>query len=678
MPAATPPAQTPPADARAAPVPLTAVNIREPRAKIAEIYQGSGRVVSAAPGRAAPRPGRGDIALNFAGAELREVVQVVLRDLLGVSYVIDQDVRGMVTVNTEGGLAREDLIPALETILEANGASLVRAGQVYRVTRSAAAANAAGDIGVASGGLASGFGVTVYPLAFLGAEEMRKILEPVLPEGRLLRADAGRNLIVIAGGERDQRLARDTIRLFDIDPLADSHVLIESLQHVDATTLAFELDNVFGGLKEGPLSGVVRLIPLDRMNALMVITKQPRYLEEARQWIARLDRTRNAQSRRLFVYYAQNGKAADLAQTLIGVFQPGQLGQARLPLAVPPRPGAPPQPAPDAAPQNAAPSPPGAPDAPRIMADDANNAVLVMATPAEYEAIEEVLAKLDIQPLQVMIEASIIEVSLRDQLRFGVQYFIKSGGLGIADTGSTVLAAGTSALLQPAFPGFAFTLADTNQARLIIDTLSQLTEVNVISSPQVLALNNQTARLQVGDQVPIVVQTSASTFTADTRIVNAIEYRDTGVTLGVTPRVNAGGLVTLEISQEVSDVVPTTTSNIDSPTIQQRKIVSTVAVQGGQTVALGGLIRENSAGGRSGIPGLVDLPVIGVLFGQTTHDIQRTELLVMITPTVLRNERQAADLTSEIRRKYRSLMELEETGVRQPRRLRQKWPWTTE
>lgn len=660
----------------APPPAATAVNIRESKEKIAEIYPATGKSVSAAPSRSGPRPARGDIALNFTGAELREVVQVILRDLLGVSYVIDQDVRGVVTVNTEGGLAREDLIPALETILEANGATLVRAGQVYRVTRSAAAADAAADIGVAGAGAPPGFGVTVYPLNYLGAEEMRKILEPVLPEGRLLRADPARNLIVVAGGERDQRLARDTIRLFDIDPLADSTVLIESLQNVDAATMAFELDNVLGGLKDGPLSGVVRLIPIERMNALMVISKQPRYIEEARQWIARLDRTRNAQGRRLFVYYAQNSKAADLAQTLIGIFQPGQIVPARAPLA-PPRPGAPAQPEPEAAESPAA-APTAAPDAPRIMADDANNAVLVMATPAEYETIEEVLAKLDLQPLQVLIEATIIEVTLRDQLRFGVQYFIKSGGLGITDTGTTVLSAGNSALIQPTFPGFAFTLADTAQARMIIDTLSELTELNVISAPQVLALNNQTARLQVGDQVPIVVQTSASTLTADTRIVNAIEYRDTGVTLGVTPRVNAGGLVTLEISQEVSDVVPTTTSNIDSPTIQQRKIVSTVAVQSGQTVALGGLIRESSMGGRSGIPGLVDLPVVGLLFGQSNSDVQRTELLVMITPTVMRNERQASDITAQIRRKYQALMELEDSGVRRPRRLQQKWPWQSD
>jgi general secretion pathway protein D len=419
------------------------------------------------------------------------------------------------------------------------------------------------------------------------------------------------------------------------------------------------------------------------MNALMVISKQPRYIEEARQWIARLDRTRNAQGRRLFVYYAQNGKASELAQTLIGVFQPGRIVQARAPLT-PLRPGAREQAAPEAAPQDGAAAPnPAQPnaaeaDAPRIMADEANNAVLVMATPAEYETIEEVLAKLDLQPLQVLIEATIIEVTLRDQLRFGVQYFIKSGGLGITDTGTTVLSAVNSALIQPAFPGFAFTLADTNQARFIIDTLSELTELNVISSPQVMALNNQTARLQVGDQVPIVVQTSASTFTADTRIVNAIEYRDTGVTLDVTPRDNAAGLVTLDISQEVSDVVPTTTSNIDSPTIQQRKIVSTVAVQSGQMVVLGGLIRESNRGGRSGIPGLVDLPLIGVLFGQSTSDLQRTELLVMITPTVLRNEREASDLTGEIRRKYHALMELEQDGIRQPRRLKQKWPWSTD
>ena len=191
----------------------------------------------------------------------------------------------------------------------------------------------------------------------------------------------------------------------------------------------------------------------------------------------------------------------------------------------------------------------------------------------------------------------------------------------------------------------------------------------MVSSPQVMVLDNQPAKLHVGDQVPIITQSSISNITDDSRTVNAVEYRDTGVTLEVTPRINASGLVTLEIAQEVSDVVATDTSGIDSPTIQQRQILSTVAIAGGQTVALGGLIRESSNDSRSGVPFLVDLPVVGPLFGDSAADLNRTELLVLLTPSVVRNQREAYDLTASLRNRYQALLDLERDGVRQPRRF---------
>lgn len=649
-------------------------------AKIAEIYPGTGRAADLG-GTRRPQPTtRGDITLNFVGADLREVAQVVLRDLLGLNYSIDADVRGTVTLEFAQPVAREDLLPILEVALEASGAALLRGPGVYRISTAAAAGRRAPLSAGGPGGAADpGFTIAIYPLNYIGAEEVKKVVEPLLGEGRIVRADAQRGLLIVAGNSREQRMVGQTVQLFDVDQLAGTSVLLESLQHVEVGTLAFELDNVFGGLEKGPLAGQVRLVPIERMNAILVFAKQPRYLEEARNWIARLDRTRNAKVRRLFVYYAQNGKAADLAKTLRGVFQPGgaeekspisgvelapalaqQYALAQATQGLPPVPQ--PVNSPPAAAKNSG-------ESVRIIADEKNNAVLLLASPEEYALIEEVLSKLDIQPLQVMIEANIFEVTLRDQLRFGLQYFIKSGGFNITRDGSAVFSAAATGLLQPSFPGFAFTLADADQARFILDTLSQLTEVNVISSPQVMVLDNQSAKLRVGDQVPIITQFSTSTFTADSRTVNTVEYRDTGVTLEVTPRVNASGLVTLEIAQEVSDVVPTTSSSINSPTIQQRKIVSTVAVHGGETVVLGGLIRESSADLKSSIPVLGDLPVIGLLFGNQSADLRRTELLVMLRPVVVRSQREARDLSIDIRRRYQAILEQEGSGLRQPRRF---------
>ncbi len=186
---------------------------------------------------------------------------------------------------------------------------------------------------------------------------------------------------------------------------------------------------------------------------------------------------------------------------------------------------------------------------------------------------------------------------------------------------------------------------------------TEITDVRVISSPQLMVLDNQTARLQVGDQVPIATQSSQSV--EGINLVNTIQFRDTGVILEVTPRVNASGLVVLDVLQEVSDVTETTTSEIDSPTIEQRSIQSTVAVQSGDTIALGGLIRDREEDGVSGIPLLSSIPLLGNLFKTTEKIVRRTELLVLITPRVVRDRREALDVTDELRRRLSTLGPLE-------------------
>jgi general secretion pathway protein D len=297
----------------------------------------------------------------------------------------------------------------------------------------------------------------------------------------------------------------------------------------------------------------------------------------------------------------------------------------------------------------------------RIIADDANNALVIMATPREYRQIESVLRKLDIVPLQVLIEATIAEVTLNEELRYGVQWFFQGGSqsvtLGEGTAAGTIASAASAAVVQ-AFPGFSY-IFNSADIRIILNALEGVTDVNVISSPQLMVLDNQTAILQVGDQVPVPIQTAVSVTDPNAPIVNSVEFRDTGVILSVTPRVNAGGLVTMEIQQEVSDVVPTTTSGIDSPTIQQRRIETTVAVQSGQTVALGGLIRDTKGVSKSGVPFLQDIPVLGALFRNTSNDTGRTELLVLITPRVVRNQGEARRVTDELRRRMRSVAPLE-------------------
>lgn len=283
----------------------------------------------------------------------------------------------------------------------------------------------------------------------------------------------------------------------------------------------------------------------------------------------------------------------------------------------------------------------------RVIADDNTNSLVIRASPPDLRRIQAALEQLDIVPLQVLIEATIAEVTLRDELRYGVEWFFRFGG---QETMLDLAAAG----IAPEVPSFSAVFTSSDDVRLIIEALESVSDVNVVSSPQLMVLDNQTAQLQVGDEVPIVTRQSQGT-EADDLLVASIEQRQTGVILNVTPRVNASGLVRMEIEQEVSDVVPTTTSGINSPTISQRRVASTVAIQSGETVALGGLIRDTDRTEQDGVPGLGRVPVLGWLFGRTAEQDERTELLVLITPRVVRSQEQARAVTDELRRRLRGL-----------------------
>jgi general secretion pathway protein D len=281
-----------------------------------------------------------------------------------------------------------------------------------------------------------------------------------------------------------------------------------------------------------------------------------------------------------------------------------------------------------------------------ITADEVNNSLVILATPQQYATIRTALTELDIAPLQVFLEAAIAEVTLSNDLKFGMQY-------KFSDAHNTVLLSDATAgsTISPIVPGFSYMYTNGASVQAILSTIATKTHVEVISSPKVLVLNNQPATLQVGDRVPVVTEQATSVISPGAPLVNSVQYQDTGVILKVTPRVNAGGLVLLDISQEVSSVTTTTTSGIDSPTIQERKINSSVAVQDGETVALGGLIQDSRDHGRTGIPFLQDIPILGPLFGTTTNNDKRTELMVLIAPHVIDNIAKARGITDELRHK---------------------------
>lgn len=606
----------------------------------------------------------GTVSLNFVNADVRDVAKAVLNDILGVTYTVDSSVQGVVTVETLQPIPLADVLPTLENGLRSSGLGLVERSGSYSIVPLADARRQPAVVG----GGDTGYGSEAITLHYVGATQLKKLFDPMIPENAI-QADPSRNVLLITGTGSERKSLRAMVEQFDVNWLSGMSFALITLQRADSRKMAEELNQIIN-TEGSPSAGLVRLVPVTRLNGIVVISSQPQYIDDVRYWAEELDREGEGGERRLFVYRVQNGRAANLAGVLSSVFGADAnmlSGAAGAGVAMG---------------NNASSAMPSAAAATRasglaatlnattpipamagmatggggqqlrlgesgqsitVTSDDVNNAIVVYATSREYDSIEQALRKLDVLPLQVMIEAVITEVTLNDSLRYGVEWYFKSGGHNFS------LTSGSTKLPVQSFPGFSYLFSEGDGIRTVLNALDELTSINVVSSPQLLVLNNQTALLQVGDQVPISTQSSVSTV-ANSSVINSIEYRDTGVILKVTPRVNDNGLVLLDIAQEVSDVSTTTSSNLDSPTIQQRRLSSSIAVQDGQTVALGGLIRDNLKKGDSGVPLLKDIPVLGHLFGSTTNSRDRTELLVLLTPRVVRGVADAQAITDELRR----------------------------
>jgi len=677
--------QATPADTDAALKPAGAQPIATDRASdalvVPEYYYGSGRVVAEPLGR----PGvttddaADTVSLNFVETGILEVVDVVLSKTLGLNYVIDARVQGTVTARTSKPIPRSAVLPVLENILALNGAAMVEAQGVYNIVPVGAVASLPKVVVTPSRHpQRQGVGIHVIPLEFASVASVRDIVASLVSPGHQLAVDHARNILIYTGPAQEARAIAEMVAVLDVDVLAGMSFALFPVQSSDARDVAGELEALFSEDAVGALGGVIRFLPIERLNAILAIASRPAHLKHAGEWVARLDRADAGAGQRVFVYYAKNSRASDLTEILNEVFQGAPSGRDEIVSRAAVAPGlepveliAPPRVLPDADQSAEVEMPPAAlafapAETPgpgilrisgdsgiRFVADDRNNAVVIIATAEQFGMIEATLRKLDILPLQVLIEATIAEVALNDALQYGLQWAFETGDF------SAALSNNFLGIVAQSFPGFNLVL-DTSDARAVLSALSEVTDVEVVSSPQLMVLDNQTARLQVGDQVPVSTGTLAEVGSNEltTTIASSITYVDTGVILEVTPRVNASGLVTLDIALDVSDAIFTETSDIDSPTIQQRSIVTTIAVQSGETVALGGLIRERSEEAVSGIPILMDIPLLGNLFKTTGQVAQRTELLVLITPRVVRGAAQARAVTDELRKRLTVLQDV--------------------
>jgi len=618
------------------------------------------------------------VTLNFEQAALPEFLRVVFETILQDNYLISPQVNGTVTLHTTRPVTKDAVQSILEEVLQQNGAALIRDQGVYKVIPLANAESSARSpsIGRFSRGGSAGYSIQVVPLQHVSARELQKIIEPFVPDGSSVRIDEARNVLILSGPKYrlDELLA--TVRTFDVDWLKGMSFAMFRLQYADATTLVGELESIISGDDATPLAGIVRLLPIDRLNAVLVITHQPDHIAHIRSMIEQFDwGVEGSGGRRLYVYPLENGKAGNIAGALQEVFGPtqadafgGSANGSDTPGNVfrtseslsrpPPRPlnMAPDRGAIDADASGGGVAAESSGDI-KIIADQDNNAILVLASQEDYRAIEAAIRKLDIAPRQVLIEATIAEVTLSNTLDYGVRWFLENNRsqLGFnAPVPSTASGEGLA---------FAFFDQDSD-LKAFFDLLATESSVKFLSTPQVMVLDNQTANIRVGDQIPVTTRSSQSTTNPDAPIVTEVQFRDTGTLLTVTPRINAGGQVTLEISQEVS--LPGTEPAVGgggNVAIAQRTINSSVIVQSGQTVVLGGLILETTTAGKSGIPILMDIPGLGKLFSSSSEDVFRTELIVTVKPQVVENERAMRQVTEELRMRMQKASDYQDSVI---------------
>jgi general secretion pathway protein D len=679
------------------------------------VYGGTEVPTLAATGGEAPATATGEgYELNFDNTPITTVAKVVLGDILGVGYTIDPRVQGTISLASGRPVPKSDILYVLENALRISAVVLVRDTTGYRLVP---LGDAVGSGNIDKSAQAEpGFGITVVPLQYISVQALMKLLDSFATKPGMVRADASRNLILVQGSGAERRAAVETILSFDADWMRGQSVGVYPVRNSTPEPIIAELEKIMDSGEGGLSQNLIKVQAINRMNAILVVTRKPQLLKTASTWIERLDNS-DSGSTGVRVYRVRYGEARQLARVLNEVFvgsastgldsatnqiapgagltmstsndrsafgtQPSststsvrqqlsassfeQRGGLASSIGGSTSPsGAVGGGAADAT-RGTSPGASGTPLLPgvRITADTANNSLLIYASQENYKVIERTLQQLDRPQLQVAIDATIAEVTLNENLNYGVQFFLTSHNLGLkTDRGSLlntnggapgINAAGIAgAFINRAFPGFNFLLGSEAQPSVILDALHNVTDVKVLSTPSVVVMDNQVAVLLVGDQVPVSTG-SATVLTTNNTIVNTIDYRNTGIILRVVPRINVNGNVLLDVEQEISNVsnagAAANTATTLTPTVSQRKVKSSIAVATGQTVLLAGLISERQERQRPGIPLLDQIPGIGDAFSHTTKTTQRTELIMFIRPQIIRNSVDAHFVAEELRSK---------------------------
>ncbi|GKQ52149.1 type II secretion system secretin GspD [Bradyrhizobium sp. Ce-3] len=648
----------------------------------------------------------GGIELNFDNADIPTVVKSVIGDSLGMNYVVDPRVQGVITLASAQRIPRKDVLPIFESVLRMSNAALLREDNLVRIVPLPEAAGA--GVSVIGAGQ-PGYGVSIVPLRFVSAAAIGKTAESFLSRPGAVRVDQARNVLLIQGTASERQAALGVIGTLDVEWLRNQSVGLYPLKSTAPDTMIRELEKVFDTADGGQGQGVIKFQPVSRMNAVLAVSKNSKVLERATQWVRRLDRS-DPTGTTVRVYSLRFGNARSIARTLNEMFvgrssqsagdsqtsatAPGQNGTTsridslgagtlgssnnnnntqgatggstdvsgnanKTQVGFGDRK--------DDDQDNAGPAggtalgslPRGVFQNVRISADKSTNAIMVYSNQEDYLVIERALEQLDRPRLQVAVDAMVAEVTLTNQLQYGVQAYLTSANAGAGpDKGSVGLftaaqSAAQTALLSRVLPGFNAVLGAEANPKLVLNALSTLTTVKVLSAPSLVVADNEPAILEVGDQVPI---STGSTVTG-LNVVSSISRQNTGIILKVLPHVHPNGSIELEIEQEVSNVVNPAGASAQNltPTISQRRIHSTIATSSGQTALLGGLIKEDDERTVSGLPGLNEIKYLGDLLGQKSDSKTRSEIIVFVTTKIVRNPHDAQVVAEEFRERLDSM-----------------------
>lgn len=591
---------------------------------------------------------------TYVGADVNLVINAILGQFLQIPYTVAPDVQGTVTLGIEGVRTRSAGIGLLRSALQPLGITVIDRGDVVAIVRAGAHEDGPVNAAVIEPGQPSppGGGVAILVPRFVEPSQLGPLINPFSNRsggaGVVALADDKHRMLILRGDEQTITSASKAAAMFDVDWFSQVSTATFTLQHVAPKDLISELNSVLG-----PAAGGVEFVAMPRLSQLIVFSRRAEVLSAVKDWVTKLDVTSAQITGGMLLYTAKHMSAEELAASLKDSGPADASGGAPLAAALPAAAttggGAS---SPYAAPASTAlagtPLDTGKSGALSVTTNARQNIVIVRGNADQLAEARALLEIIDQPVAQVMIEAAIVEVTLNDQFEFGVNWS------GLEDRFAATFSDDASGAVLSRFPGLALSYVNVD-IQAAINLLSSVTNVEVVSRPSLVALNNERAELQVGDEVPIVTQAAVSVVNPDAPIVNQTTYRDTGVILNVTPRVRAGGIVELEVGQEVSKVARTTSSGIDSPTIQQRRIESRLLVPSGKSVALGGLISTTRTKGVTGVPLLKDVPLLGQLFRSNSDLVERTELIVFLTPRVLIEPQEAVEVTEQMRQAFRKM-----------------------